>query len=61
MRLKPYSRDFLIKNNNNKMLPSEPSFHNLMCMFPVSFQVGVGKPNVESQRNTPNIFLLQTI
>lgn len=60
MRLKTYSRDFLIKNNN-KRLPSEPSFDNLTCIFPISFQAGMGKGNVEAQRNMPHIFLLQTV
>lgn len=49
MKLKPYSGESLIKNSNNKMLPSEPSFDNLTCVFPISFQVGVGKANVEAQ------------
>lgn len=44
-----------------KMLLSEPSFDNLACIFPISFQIRMGKANVEVQRNMPHIFRLQAM
>lgn len=56
MRLKVYSRDFFIKNNTKNV-----SFDNLACIFLISFQIRMGKTNVEAQRNMPHTFILQAI
>lgn len=58
MRLKPYSRDFFIRNN--KMLPSEPSFGNLACMFPVFFKLEWEKL-IQKHREMCFRFLLQSV